>query len=161
MLQVGPAKESITAETAVELLKTADASVREVVDQRSVSQLSSERANAGGLFNCRPAPNDDLGVWRYGEFRGRRWRESGARNSDGEADIWTGNAECDYMVQPRGVCRAAGVHNHTNLGTPVCEYGGIRIDHGGDDSWKADSVEHHAFRFERSLVCQQQSRKWK
>jgi hypothetical protein len=39
ILQVGPAKEIVTAETATELLKTADASVGEVVDQRSVSQL--------------------------------------------------------------------------------------------------------------------------
>lgn len=39
MLQVGPAKESVTAEAAAELLKTTDATVGEVVDQRSVSQL--------------------------------------------------------------------------------------------------------------------------
>ncbi|HEY2039720.1 MAG TPA: carboxypeptidase-like regulatory domain-containing protein, partial [Edaphobacter sp.] len=39
MLQVGPAKETVTAEAAAELLKTSDASVGEVVDQRSVSQL--------------------------------------------------------------------------------------------------------------------------
>ncbi|HEX7157379.1 MAG TPA: carboxypeptidase regulatory-like domain-containing protein, partial [Edaphobacter sp.] len=39
MLQVGAAKETVTAEAARELLKTADASVGEVVDQRSVSQL--------------------------------------------------------------------------------------------------------------------------
>ena len=39
MLQVGAAKESVTAEAAAELLKTTDASVGEVVDQRSVSQL--------------------------------------------------------------------------------------------------------------------------
>lgn len=39
MLQIGPAKETINAEAAAELLKTADASVGEVVDQRSVSQL--------------------------------------------------------------------------------------------------------------------------
>ncbi len=39
MLKVGPDKQTVTAEAAVELLKTADASVGEVVDQRSVSQL--------------------------------------------------------------------------------------------------------------------------
>ncbi len=39
MLQIGPAKDSVTAEAARELLKTTDASVGEVVDQRSVSQL--------------------------------------------------------------------------------------------------------------------------
>ena len=38
MLQVGPAKESVTAEAAAELLKTTDATVGEVVDQRAVSQ---------------------------------------------------------------------------------------------------------------------------
>ena len=39
MLKVGPDKQSVTAEAAGELLKTTDASVGEVVDQRSVSQL--------------------------------------------------------------------------------------------------------------------------
>ncbi|HEY1215553.1 MAG TPA: carboxypeptidase regulatory-like domain-containing protein [Bryobacteraceae bacterium] len=38
-LQVGAAKESVTAQATAELLRTADASVGEVVDQRSVSQL--------------------------------------------------------------------------------------------------------------------------
>lgn len=39
MLKVGPDKQTVTAETAAELLKTTDASVGEVVDQRAVSQL--------------------------------------------------------------------------------------------------------------------------
>ncbi|QHS52613.1 TonB-dependent receptor [Edaphobacter sp. 12200R-103] len=39
MLQVGPAQETVSAEASAALLKTADASVGEVVDQRSVSQL--------------------------------------------------------------------------------------------------------------------------
>ena len=39
MLKVGPDKQSVTAEAAGELLKTTDASVGEVVDQRAVSQL--------------------------------------------------------------------------------------------------------------------------
>ncbi len=38
-LKVGPSTETVTAVAAAELLKTADASVSEVVDQRSVAQL--------------------------------------------------------------------------------------------------------------------------
>ena len=39
MLMVGPEKQTITAVAAAELLKTSDASVGEVVDQRAVAQL--------------------------------------------------------------------------------------------------------------------------
>ena len=38
-LSIGPNKETVTAVDAAELLKTADASVGEVVDQRAVAQL--------------------------------------------------------------------------------------------------------------------------
>jgi hypothetical protein len=81
MLQIGPAKETVTAETAFELLKTTDASVGEVVDQRSVSQLPLNGRMLVDLMLTVPGAHVSHGAqtgdmnplyWRPGQ----RWRQS-------------------------------------------------------------------------------------